>query len=222
MVIMKTKGIVVVVFLLFFGFFYQSTALSKWVSTSYQPIVKEIGHNRNKNHDLITVLSYLMINSFDRNPFLTPSDVVESDDSRIQTLAKHLTSEMNTELEKSKAIYQWVTENIEYDADYYYKIQNLTDFEFDSAVETLERRKSLCMGFAHLTAALHRAIGMEAKIVYGGQHAWNEILINGEWHCQDTTKGAGFLDNRKKKFVQSPTMKYFGATCTLKDGEYLW
>lgn len=219
---MKTKGLIVVAILLLFGFFYQSSALAKWVSDSYQPIVEEIGHNRDKNHNIFTVLSYMMIHSFVKNPYLTPSDVVESDHPMIKSLANDITEGMTTDLEKSRAIYTWVTENIEYDADYYYEIQYLSDFEFDSALETLEKRKSLCMGIAHLSAALHRSVGIEAKIVYGEHHAWNEVLIDGRWLSQDATKGAGYLDERSKEFVQAPSMEYFGTDCNEKEGEYLW
>ncbi len=222
MLLLRTKGAIVAVILFFFGFYYHSSAFSKWITDSSQPLIKKIGHQRTKEHNLFTVISYHMINSFDKNPFLTPSDVIESDNSMIRNLALDLTEGKSTETEKSMAIYKWITENIEYDANYYFQVRNQNDLEFDSAVETLKKRKSLCMGFAHLNAALHRAIGIEAKVVFDQEHAWNEVLIDGDWYSQDPTKGAGFIDIRSNKFVSAPTMDYFNFPIVIKDGQYLW
>jgi transglutaminase-like putative cysteine protease len=219
---MKTKALIVSFVIFFSGFFYHSPALSKWVDHSSEPIVKKIGHNRTKHHGIFTVLSYLLINSFDKDPYLTASDVVESDDDRIQTLAARLSEDKVTDMDKSRAIYSWITKNIEYDANYYYQIRHQTDFEFDSALETLQNRKTLCMGYSHLNAALHRAIGIEAKVVYDEEHAWNEVLLDGNWYSQDTTKGAGYIDTDRKEFISAPTMDYFAMALIFKKGQYLW
>jgi transglutaminase-like putative cysteine protease len=219
---MKVKGAMILVILFCFGFFYQTTVFAKVFPSTADPFVETIGHVRTKEHGLLTVLSYFMINTLDQHPFLAPSDVIESDHTMIQQLAKELTQGKESDIEKSKAIYSWITENIAYDADYYYKIRNLQDFDFDSALETLKKGKSLCMGFAHLNAALHRSIGIEAKVVYGEDHAWNEVLLDGVWYSQDSTKGAGYIDGLSKKFVSAPTMEYFSVLHLKKEGEYLW
>lgn len=219
---MKVKGILVVAFLLCFGFFSQTTVFAAVFSNSTQPFVNDLGHIRTKEHGILTALSFYIIGTFNQNPFLAPSDVVESDNPTIHSLAVQLTEKKETDIEKSEAIYTWITENIEYDAEYYYQVQNLSDFEFDSALETLVKKKSLCMGYAHLNAALHRAIGIEAKVVYGSDHAWNEIFIDGVWYSQDSTKGAGFIDQMSKTFVHSPSMAYFSIPNLEKDGDYLW
>ncbi|WP_147534837.1 transglutaminase domain-containing protein [Bacillus marasmi] len=219
---MKVKGAIVLVILFCFGFFYQNTVFAMVFTTPTNPIINELGHARTKEHGIMTGISYFLMNTFHHNPFLTPSDVVESDNNEIQALAKQLTADKETELEKSKAIYTWIIENIEYDADYYFQVQHLTDFDFDSAVETLQKRKSMCMGYAHLNAALHRAVGIETKVVYGNEHAWNEVLLDGTWQDQDSTKGAGFIDNQNRRFIPSPSMEYFTYSGLTKEGEYYW
>lgn len=219
---MKVKGTIVFAILFCIGFFYQNTVFAMVFTSSSSPIVNELGHARTKEHGFMTGFSYFLMNTIDQNPFLTPSDVVESDNSEIKVLAQQLAHGKESELEKSKAIYSWIIENIEYDADYYFQVQNLTDFNFDSAVETLKKRKSMCMGYAHLNAALHRAIGIEAKVVYGNEHAWNEVLLDGTWYAQDATKGAGFVDTKNKKFIPSPSMVYFISKDLQKEGEYYW
>lgn len=219
---MKAKGVIVATFLLMFGFFSQTTVLAKMFSGSPSPFVQDLGHIRTKEHGILTALSYYIIYSFNQEPFLAPSDVVESDNPKIRKLALRLIEGKTTDIEKSEAIYSWISENIEYDADFYFQVKDLTEFEFDSALETLNKRKTLCMGYAHLNAALHRAVGISAKVVYGDDHAWNELLLDGTWYSQDPTKGAGFIDQQSKDFIAAPSMAYFSIPNLKKDGEYLW
>lgn len=185
-------------------------------------IAEETSILRNKDHGLLTVLSYHLVNEVTGNPFLMPSSVVESGNPDIKKLAEFLTAGKETDREKSKAIYIWVTENLEYDADTYFDAIRGVPFEIKSAMEAFYTKKAMCMGFSHLNAALHRAAGIEAKVVYGNNHAWNEIKLEGRWIPQDTTKGAGYIDSRSRQFVPKPTMEFLIYTDMVKEGEYLW
>ncbi|OCA87570.1 hypothetical protein A8F94_06840 [Bacillus sp. FJAT-27225] len=185
-------------------------------------LLNEAGSLRNKEHGLATVLSYHITKTIDGTPFLLPSSVVESNDPAIIRLAKEISARKLSDSEKSEAIYDWVTENLEYDAATYFAFLRGESFTFKSALEALESRTALCMGFSHLTAALHRAIGIEAKIVYGEDHAWNEIKLNGSWVPMDTTRGAGYIDVQSESFVHIPNKEYVTKSDVKKEGEYLW
>ncbi|MEX1030769.1 MAG: transglutaminase domain-containing protein [Paenibacillaceae bacterium] len=68
-----------------------------------------------------------------------------------------------------------------------------------------------CDGYARLNIALHRAVGIKAKLIIGsaidiesGQswtdellkvpnHAWNEVFIDGRWITHDPTWDAGYI-----------------------------
>lgn len=85
----------------------------------------------------------------------------------------------------------------------------------------IQRKKSNCLGFSNINAALHRAIGIEARVVNGWsynpkfedtwmnseecRHAWNEILIDDEWIIQDPSMDWG---RRPRKYFD-PDPKEF-------------
>ena len=147
--------------------------------------------------------------------YLLPSDYIESDSEEIINLAKKITEGLSDDIEKSKAIHDWIAKNIAYDTGYINKpAKNF------SALETLKLKKTLCNGYAKLNAALHRAIGIPTRVIAGtvyysdkneykgGFHAWNEIYINGKWINVDVTRDAGYV-NSKNKFIFSYQDKYF-------------
>jgi transglutaminase-like putative cysteine protease len=146
--------------------------------------------------------------------YLAPSAYVDSTNPRLIKLTNSLLKPSMTELEKTKAIYDWVTRNISYDYNAYLKNENI----LTTASSVLQTKEGLCRDYAFLTAALARAAGLQAKVVYGstgksgnweaGLHAWNEVYADGRWVILDTTWGAGYITNNGK-FVSSPSDKYF-------------
>jgi hypothetical protein len=148
-------------------------------------------------------------NKKEMNKDLSPTKHVESDDEEIIKLANKITNVNDTELDKAKAIYQWVVENITYDYEKYSKHQS-NDYDNNyGAVHTFNTKKGVCYDYATLTAALGRAAGIQTKVVKGegnlgsfkGLHAWNEMYITekGQWIPVDTTFGStagkDFFDN---------------------------
>lgn len=132
--------------------------------------------------------------------FLAPSDGIESDDPKIIALAQKLTQGITDPQQKSKAIYRWVTQNIAYD-HVAFKTGAYAQKTY-TASGTLKDGLAVCQGVAFLSAALHRAAGLRAKIIVGpavlpGEkfddnspsqlHAWNEVEIDGKWQIQDPT-----------------------------------
>ena len=119
-----------------------------------------------------------------------------SDHEEIVNLARSITAGRANDYEKVKAIHDWVAENIWYDAD----------SVIIGSLNVLRNRRSLCAGYASLTAALLRVVGIPAKVISGyvlgdsgnladfydtagtvGNHAWNEAYIGGRWLILDTT-----------------------------------
>lgn len=137
-----------------------------------------------------------------------PSKYIQSTDKGIVSLAKSVTAGKKTDLEKSRAIYKYVTTHVKYDVKQY-KTGNAI---FYSSVDTMKRKVAMCTGYANLSAAMHRSLGIEATVVYGyvngGLHAWNEVHIGKSWYFQDPTFGAGYVDLNKGTFTFSYTDKY--------------
>lgn len=148
-------------------------------------------------------------NTIDVNRFLVPTKHVESNNKEIIELAKQITQNSTTAKEKAKAIYDWVSENIEYDYDKYLKQLNKNFDNEYGALITLKTGKGVCYDYSTLVAALGRAVDLQVKVVKGNfvnpyrneLHAWNEIYIPEEdrWINVDATfahsLGTNYFDN---------------------------
>lgn len=94
-------------------------------------------------------------------------------------------------------IYKYVVENIRYDSA---KVFDLLYNYLPDIVETYTTNKGICYDYASLFAAMLRSIGIPTKLVKGyasyapdTYHAWNEVLIEGEWITVDPTRDASLL-----------------------------
>lgn len=158
----------------------------------------------------------------DARPGTVDSEEVQYSNDGIRLLASTITRDKTTQVEKSRAIYSWISKNVSYDIDEL----NKNGAKFYTAEDTLRIRNVMCTGYANLNAALHRAIGIEAVVVYGqaggGLHAWNEIRLGNSWYFQDTTWGAGYVigdrfyfDYREKYlFTEYPVTHRYEGTYT--------
>jgi len=144
-------------------------------------------------------------NTVDVNRFLVPTLHVESNNEKIITLAKEITKDSRTDIEKAKSIYDWVTANIVYDYKKYIRQINNNYDNVYGALNTLETKTGVCYDYAALVAALGRASGLQVKMIKGNfkstyrneLHAWNEIYISEEdkWITVDSTFGASMQSN---------------------------
>lgn len=120
------------------------------------------------------------------------------DQSLILELGTKLTEGLNTNREKVQAIYRYIVENIKYD---YNKIKYLgTDYVPD-VESVLVTKSGICYDYSALFAALLRSQGIHAKLVKGYEvrnlntyHAWNEVLLDGQWVLIDATFDAGYYN----------------------------
>ena len=150
---------------------------------------------------------------------IAPSCDVQSDAPEIVELAEAITQGLQTELDKTKAIHDWVASHIAYDVDSYFQ-GTYTQKNWD-ALSVLRSGKAICAGYSNLTAALNRAAGLESKVIIGDAnvyqvgwtgHAWNEVKVDGRWVAMDTTWDAGSVDFVRKTFTFAPRLKYFDPT----------
>lgn len=148
---------------------------------------------------------------------LLPSRGVESDAPEIIELAQEMTAGITTDREKAKAVYDYVTKNVSYDVG---KLRN-KEFEWDdSALKTLDLKTGVCQDYSYLAIALFRAVDMEARFIEGtslggfwpANHAWVEVMVDGEWLTMDPTWGSGYIE--KDQFVASYTDEYFDPDMT--------
>lgn len=135
--------------------------------------------------------------------YLAETGAIQSKDTEISVLAQELTKDITDEYDRVKAVHDWVAENIYYDYDALYG----GSYQDMDARSVLMTRKGVCEGYANLTAALLRSIGIPCKLQGGyalgidtkkewtlsnidtteENHAWNEAYVNGRWIIIDVT-----------------------------------
>lgn len=127
----------------------------------------------------------------------------------VDSIAHYLGRGLATPEEKARAIYRWVTENIDYDVRAFYG--NRMAIPLQTPENVLRRRRAICDGYSGLVWALGQRMGLEMSVVEGwakgggrdprdaprrGRHSWNAVRIDGEWRLIDATWGAGDLIGR--------------------------
>jgi len=162
----------------------------------------------------------------------------------LKALADKLTTPLNTQQEKFRAIYFWVSNNI--DNDYSYYLRNKKKREkwrdnpealkewnrkFSAQVfnKLLKEHKTVCTGYAYLIRELAYHAGLTSVIVdgYGRtaqsnigwpgyvNHSWNAIQIDNQWYLCDATWSSGAINLQEGSFVKKFDDAYFMADPSL-------
>ena len=117
-------------------------------------------------------------------------------------LARLITQQSSTKIEKARAIFIWIACNIAYD----------TSFKIRTKEEALQQGKGVCEAYSGLFKSLGELSGLEVATVSGdskqyfyrqpsdldkGGHAWNVVTADdGRYVIVDATWGAGHVRNR--------------------------
>jgi transglutaminase-like putative cysteine protease len=89
---------------------------------------------------------------------------VKNDESVIKAKAHEITRSVTDDLEKIKAVFYWVQNNIRYIAFE----DGLAGFRPDKAHEVLRKKYGDCKGMAHLTKELLKSLGYDARLTWIG------------------------------------------------------
>ena len=104
--------------------------------------------------------------------------------AKIKSLVKSLTEGLTEDIDKAKALFNYVRDNIAY--SYYYDSHK-------GAVGTLNSKSANCADQANLLIAMYRAAGFKARYVHGScrfsdgvyGHVWTQVLIGDTWIVGD-------------------------------------
>ena len=145
----------------------------------------------------------------------------------IPELATALTANLHTDVEKIRAIYKWITENIEYDVVEYHQNVKVRDKysikrrrrylkrnSKNISKKTLRKGKAICYGYSYLFKELTSSIGIASHLVGGysrtrssligrktrPDHAWNIVFIDQQWYPVDVTWSSGYTNKKVTKF----------------------
>lgn len=135
-------------------------------------------------------------------PFLYPSQYVNyTADSAAVAMSNSLCEGAATDADKFKAISAYITSNILYDhmRALQVKKNDLSKYLPDID-DVLQRKMGICFDYSALAACMLRAQGIPTRMIIGDAdktyHAWNNVLIDGEWVLFDPT---GLVTNTKVK-----------------------
>ena len=114
--------------------------------------------------------------------------------------ASRLTAGMSNDMDKVRAVYNYVSKNISYDHD---KVSQINHFYLPNINDTFSTKKGICYDYASLTAAMLRSQGIPTRLVKGYApgidvyHAWNEVYIASQdrWITIDATVGGEMIKN---------------------------
>lgn len=154
----------------------------------------------------------------------------------IRSLAIKLTYSFSAEEEKFRALYTWTCTNIAYDYELYMKdkkkekIRDRDELKawnkkFNARVfkHLLNKKKTVCSGYAYLLRELALHAGITCVIVDGygrtsdanvrGQgkpnHSWNAVKLKDKWYLCDPTWSSGGINMQALKFVKDYDDVYF-------------
>ena len=149
---------------------YKSCSVSKSINVKISKYVKGINEK-----DYSVSSSYLKSTRY-----------CQVNNAKIKSLVKSLTKGLTNKIDKAKAIFNYVKNNIVY--SYYYNSKL-------GATGTLKAKCGNCVDQAHLLIAMYRAAGFKARYVHGkckfyddGQyygHVWTQVLVDNTWICGD-------------------------------------
>jgi len=148
-----------------------------------------------------------------------------------EKLAIQITKDFKTDLEKTRAVYTWITNNVAYD----YAESGKFNFTYSSKEQqrkrelifnrklskrVISKRKAVCEGYSVLFKKLCDLLNIKCTTVIGisktrtrdigrrksSKHAWNMVEIDGNKHLIDATWGAGGFN---EKFIKDVSYYYF-------------
>ncbi len=135
---------------------------------------------------------------------LTATSLIQSDDPSVKLLAEKICEDCENDYDRAAALHDWVASELYYDVSLADSNMSLPE----SATEIISGRRTLCLGYAVVYAALCRSMGIPCNVVSGyaldinggdsawtaenidtmyENHAWNEVYTDGRWLIVDTT-----------------------------------
>ncbi len=94
---------------------------------------------------------------------------------------------------RAEAAYDWIYNHMEYD----YTLQS------KSMYTALATGKTICVGYAEMFRTLCQNLGMDCELIYGDNHVWNRVLIDGQWRYADITWDKNLGEHRWRLVTES-------------------
>lgn len=161
-----------------------------------------------------------------------------SDLSNLPELAYHLTTTLPTDVEKFRAIYTWVSTNIECDYNgcekniakrIKHQNDSLKQFQWNTTFSSqvfkklAKEKKTICTGYAYLIKTLANFAHINCEIIDGfgrnessvaselkvPNHSWNAVQLSNKWYLCDATWSSGAYNMNTFSFEFNYNDGYF-------------
>ncbi len=126
-----------------------------------------------------------------------------------------LTESLSSEHEKFRAIFRWITENIEY---------NKTAGSLTDGDKIIRKNKAVCQGFSNLLKEMCATVNIPCEVVTGytktevkdinkklrkTDHAWNTVSLYGKKYLVDVTWATSKYNVTARKFIKEFDEHYY-------------
>jgi transglutaminase/protease-like cytokinesis protein 3 len=157
---------------------------------------------------------------------------------KLNELTFNLTKDLETDVEKVRAIYVWICNNIANDFKLYstnerkrkrfvkdsIKLQNWNSkFKKILFKKLLKKKRTICTGYAYLFKEMCTIAGIESRMVNGfgrtssvdlstlnmPNHTWNVVKLNNKWYLCDPTWSTGISFPEEGRFKFDYNDGYF-------------
>lgn len=133
----------------------------------------------------------------------------------VSEIALPLTEKLKSDAEKFRAIFRWITENIEY---------NKSASGSAEAEKVVRKNKAVCQGFSNLLKEMCDAVLIPCEVITGftktdykdidkklkkSDHAWNSVELGGKKYLVDVTWATSKYNVVARKFVKEFDEHYY-------------
>ena len=146
-------------------------------------------------------------NAKSSSSFLKSSSHCKVGAKSIKKLVKSLTKGLTSDVDKAKAIYNYVRDTLKY--SYYYNSKY-------GATSTLKHKRGNCADHSHLLVCMFRTAGFHARYVHGKchfrdgdvtGHVWTQVKIHNKWVCADAVSYRNSLGKIKNWNTKNHVIK---------------
>lgn len=193
-----------------------------WENNYYQPTVIKVHCFFSTNimkFRLLFILSFctsIALTAQTNNEYVAIDakmlQIPDSSTKSTGSIARYVNSKFSTNHDKIRAIYYWITKNIQYDIKNKYAI-NLHEDTKGVADKLLKSQKGVCIDYAILFDNIVHQLGIKSHVILGFTkqngaldnipHAWCAASIGGIWYLLDPTWDAGAVIDSKYVSQQS-------------------
>ena len=152
-------------------------------------------------------------------------------------LSEQITANCTTDLEKTRAIFRWITDNIAYRTRPTTRRRKLNPGVYREPPDSVELKPldervaedvlangvAVCDGYARLFKTLCAYAGIRSEIVMGyakteasqriqrfrPNHSWNAVYIDSTWQLLDVTWASGYISWSGNEFIKYYDEQYF-------------